>query len=337
MIGPTKTPYDPNHLTGEAGDSPLVLVTLGTGAGQSFNPGRTGMSALLVVDGVPYLVDAGWGAARRIQQSGVDPLTIRAGFITHMHADHIADLWNIFLWRLHSAQPDHQIQIFGPGEVGFWSEPKQPLPVVGNSRIGIRQYFELAQETYGADLNNTAGEFGNFVTPVPESIVGVDIPLPAQATPDNPTPPMQLQEIYRDERVTVSAILVTHGPVFPAYGFRCDTAYGSVAFSGDTAVHDNVTTLARGADVLVHEAIDVDYYRAHGVNEAGIAHHLEAHTRPEDVGTLATKAGVGRVILAHLGPGSAEAVPDDVWHDKVASTYSGPIHVGHDLEVLPLA
>ena len=352
-FSPTRTPYDPTHLTffqidGETrnfrsaepaalADAKLALVLLGTGAGQSFNPGRTGMSALLVVDGVPYLVDAGWGAARRIQQSGINPLEIRAGFVTHMHADHIADLWNMFLWKLHSSAPEHQIQIFGPGEAGFWEAPKQELPVVGESRIGVKQYFEYAQLAYGADLNNTAGEFGNLTTPVPNSIVGVDIAPVAGADPDHPAPAMDPMPIYEDERVRVSAQLVAHGPVYPAYGFRFETAYGSVAFSGDTSVHENVDRLAQGADVLVHEAIDVEYYKAQGVSEAGIKHHLETHTRPADVGALAQRTKVGRVVLAHLGPGSSEAVSDETWRAKVAEQYSGPIHVGNDLQVLALA
>ena len=53
-------------------------------------------------------------------------------------------------------------------------------------------------------------------------------------------------------------MLVQHAPVFPAFGFRFDTPDGSVVFSGDTGPCDNVVRLARGADVLVHEVIDVD-------------------------------------------------------------------------------
>ena len=41
---------------------------------------------------------------------------------------------------------------------------------------------------------------------------------------------------------------------FPAFGFRFDTEDGSVAFSGDTTVSDNLVRLAAGADVLVRES-----------------------------------------------------------------------------------
>ena len=65
--------------------------------------------------------------------------------------------------------------------------------------------------------------------------------------------------IYPEDEhgVTVSAILVQHAPVFPALGYRFDTPTGSVVFSGDTGECPNVARLARDADVLVHEILDV--------------------------------------------------------------------------------
>ena len=86
-----------------------------------------------------------------------------------------------------------------------------------------------------------------------------DIVVPAGVVKDpnvDPAPPMEPFEVWRDERVTVSAILVPHGLVYPNFAYRFDTASGSVVFSGDTALSPNLVKLARGADILVHEAID---------------------------------------------------------------------------------
>ena len=55
------------------------------------------------------------------------------------------------------------------------------------------------------------------------------------------------------EHVTVTAARVEHPPIVEAYGYRFDTADGSVVISGDTAPCANLVRLARGADVLVHE------------------------------------------------------------------------------------
>ncbi|MEN0136337.1 MAG: hypothetical protein AAGC80_14385, partial [Rhodococcus sp. (in: high G+C Gram-positive bacteria)] len=64
--------------------------------------------------------------------------------------------------------------------------------------------------------------------------------------PENPTPGIA--------RVEVSAVLVPHGPIFPSFAFRFDTAHGSVTFSGDTTYGHNLVRPAEGSDVLVHEA-----------------------------------------------------------------------------------
>ncbi|MER5391002.1 hypothetical protein [Saccharopolyspora sp. NPDC002686] len=63
--------------------------------------------------------------------------------------------------------------------------------------------------------------------------------------------------VMEDDRVKVSAVLVPHGPVFPSFAFRFDTAHGSVTFSGDATCTDNLVKLARGSDILVHEAINL--------------------------------------------------------------------------------
>ena len=67
--------------------------------------------------------------------------------------------------------------------------------------------------------------------------------------------------VHEDENVRVTAILVEHPPVAPAFAFRFDTAEGSVTISGDTAPTQNLVRLARDTDLLMHEAIDFDWVR----------------------------------------------------------------------------
>jgi hypothetical protein len=59
-----------------------------------------------------------------------------------------------------------------------------------------------------------------------------------------------------DDNVTVTATLVSHYDVYPAFGFRIDLKKSglSVTFSGDTTKSDNLITLARDTDILVHQA-----------------------------------------------------------------------------------
>jgi ribonuclease Z len=59
--------------------------------------------------------------------------------------------------------------------------------------------------------------------------------------------------VYESGGVTVTAFLVDHGPVRPAYGYRVDYRGHSVVLSGDTKPSDNLVKFAAGVDVLIHE------------------------------------------------------------------------------------
>lgn len=63
--------------------------------------------------------------------------------------------------------------------------------------------------------------------------------------------------IFQDERLKVTAALADHAPFDVALAYRFDTAERSIVISGDTAPSARVAALARGADVLVHEAMYV--------------------------------------------------------------------------------
>ena len=63
--------------------------------------------------------------------------------------------------------------------------------------------------------------------------------------------------VTQDDNVKVFAIIVEHPPVKPALGYRFDFKDRSIAFSGDTAPFEAVAKMAKGADVLVHEAMYV--------------------------------------------------------------------------------
>ena len=135
--------------------------------------------------------------------------------------------------------------------------------------------------------------------------------------------------------VTVSAILVQHAPVFPALGYRFDTPHGSVVFSGDTGACENVVRLARGADVLIHDA----YYPAavkRAVSKVPNATRLEAsivshHTTAEDAGRVASAAKVKLLVLSHLVPPDDPEVSDQMWIDAARRHFKGSVVVGKDL------
>jgi ribonuclease BN (tRNA processing enzyme) len=140
--------------------------------------------------------------------------------------------------------------------------------------------------------------------------------------------------VMQDERVRVTAALVDHPPVVPAFAFRFDTADRSIVFSGDTTRCDSVVRLARDADVLIHETLwvpAVDRLVARNPNAATLKKHIiDSHTAVEDVGRVAAAAGVKTLVLSHLVPADDPAITDDMWIAAARPHFKGDIVVAHD-------
>lgn len=143
-------------------------------------------------------------------------------------------------------------------------------------------------------------------------------------------------EVYSDENVVVTAILVDHHQVFPAFAYRFDTSDGSVVFSGDTGpdTRGNLEKLSEGADILVHEVIDrawIDERRGYP-DETSPAyalktHLLTAHTTIDAVGSVAKNCRVDTLVLNHIVPGNT---PDS--HLMQAKTnFTGRLIIGKDM------
>ena len=136
--------------------------------------------------------------------------------------------------------------------------------------------------------------------------------------------------LFEDDRVTVHCCLVDHPEVPIALAYRFDGHDRSIVISGDTRRSAALIALARNADVLVHEALYVS--RAPGAEGSALRRHvLQSHTPVEEVGRIATEAGVKMLVLSHFVPGETPPVSDEEWLTAARKHYSGPIVVGRDL------
>ena len=227
-------------------------------------------------------------------------------FLTHLHADHIMDLANLFV----GSWPPDPIDVFGPGPAGlpipmFPPDADRPLVYPDEPTPGTRAALDHLFRAFAYNTNLRIADEGRIDVTQSARVheLGVrrdgyvpDIDLGVRADASSElaaAPPMEPVVIYPedDHGVQVSAILVQHAPVFPAFGFRFDTPGGSVVFSGDTGACANVTTLAMGASVLVHEVIDVELLTERLTrlpNYEAVRNHLaSSHTAPEEVGAIA--------------------------------------------------
>ncbi|MFD0314822.1 MBL fold metallo-hydrolase [Streptomyces flavalbus] len=326
-----------------AAGSGTELVLLGTCGGPVPMHGRSGIASALVVDGRVYLVDCGPGAFGRFAQAGLTPDQLEAVFVTHLHSDHLADLYPLLWLRFGGFQSlTGPVHLYGPGSAGalpdIWPAgrtvptvcPEAPAP--GLSELVARHIDATAY-----DINVRMRSEG--WPDIRELVRAHDIRLPERcgARAAGPVAPrMRPFEVMRDDRVRVTATLVEHPPVFPSYAFRFDTAHGSVVFGGDTAPCRNVERLARGADVLVHEVMDLPTLALAGLRPAQLRHMEISHTDATRVGRVAERARCGTLVLTHLVPGATNVLPDDTWRAKASRGYSGRVVVGTDLLRLPV-
>lgn len=322
------------------------VVLLGTAGGPRLRANRAGVSSAVVVDGALYLVDFGYGACRQVKLAGLDFGRLRAGFVTHLHSDHLADLANLLLfgWYENLEAVTAPVRLVGPGSRGAVPpaapgadeaavvSPERPMP-------GFTDLVDGLWRAFATDINDRLRD--NHRRHPSDLLATSDITLPDEVRfdPDaDAAPAMQPFPVYADDRVAVSAILVQHAPMAPAYAFRFDTPDGAVVFSGDTGPCDNLVTLATGADVLVHEVIDEQWVARHygdatdPVGRAMLAHHTTAHTAISDTGRIAEKAGVRTLVLHHFVPGEIDRPR---WHEA-GDHFSGRLVVGADLDRIPL-
>ncbi|MCZ4589286.1 MBL fold metallo-hydrolase [Rhodococcus opacus] len=327
------------------------VVTLGTAGGPRWWKGpsqgeRAGIATAVVVGEAVYVVDVGHGVGRNLMLAGLDIPRIRGIFLTHLHSDHTVDLAGMTVFGFMNITDPGQrpIRILGPGNRGVLP-PVSPRAVRSpdplfpdNPTLGTQEMVSTLLHAYSTDINDRVLD---ALRPSPlEFFRAEDIVVPNETgfhPNDNPTPVMEPFQIYRDDLVIVTATLVQHPPIAPAFAFRFDTAHGSVTISGDTAPCDNLVRLARDTDLLLHEAIDFDWVRqayAHeqsNVAQASIDHHHKSHTSPEQAGEIASRAGARALALHHLVPGTADP---QVWR-AAENTFTGPVHVPNDLDIIP--
>jgi ribonuclease BN (tRNA processing enzyme) len=330
------------------------VVLLGTAGGSNPKATRCGYANAVVVGDAVYLVDCGEGAHRQLWRAGLtlnpaygpERPRARALFVTHLHADHVIDLGNLLL----GSWPPPVLDVYGPAPAGLpipvfppGAEAERPLVFPDAPTPGIRATVEQVLRANAYNINLRVADEGR--TPVTESVRVHELDLgrgdiagrdPASVAPDMDPVVIRPED---DHGVTVRAVLVQHAPVFPAFGFRFDTPHGSVAFSGDTGPCANVVRLAQGADVLVHEVIDVERLPERlrrQPNYTAVRNHLtRAHSTPEQVGDIATRAGVRTLVLSHLVPGDLSPTEAE-WEQQVRPHFAGEIVCGIDLDELAL-
>jgi len=102
--------------------------------------------------------------------------------------------------------------------------------------------------------------------------------------------PLEPGATWQNERYEIRTIRSLH-PVTGVCGRLLDKQSGSViAFSGDTGPNEHLPDLARGADLLIHEA---------SMSPDSVPDERWGHSRSTDAARVATEANVKQLLLVH--------------------------------------
>jgi len=236
--------------------------------------------------GALYLVDIGPEATENLLAWRMPLGAARAVFLTHLHSDHIGEVGEFNLQSWVAGRP-------------------APLALVGPP--GVEKVAAGFNEAYEPDhrFRNAHHEHGEVKLPIAAGLLSARVIAPPKPGPSGAATALA----WKDGDLTVTAIVVAHEPVTPAYAYRFDYHGRSVVISGDTRKWPPLAVAAKGADVLIHEAQNADMTRqmVQGLKALGnprmasvMADTLSYHSTPVEAADLARTAGVRALVLYHL-------------------------------------
>ncbi|HUH99132.1 MAG TPA: MBL fold metallo-hydrolase [Anaerolineales bacterium] len=273
---------------------------------------RTGSCIAVLAGKHFFIVDAGEGSTRNVLLMNLPLARADAILLTHFHSDHIADLGEMMLQR--------------------WAggSNKTPLEVIGPTGVErVVQGFNLA---YQLDAGYRVAHHGPEMVP-PAGAGGIAKPFELSGEPNAAV------VVFEQDGVRVTAFKVDHRPVEPAVGYRFDYRGRSVAVSGDTVYSESLLEHSRGADVLFHEALNLEMVRlmnenARLVNSPSLKKVTQDipsyHSTPEQAARIASAAQVGHLIYYHIIPPLPRPMLKNLFLGDAKNYYRGPITVGED-------
>lgn len=278
------------------------IVFLGTKGGPRVETGRSNPANLIEVGNTRIVLDCGMGVSHQLAEAHVPLTTIKYILISHHHSDHNLEYGNLVYnaWATGLSTP---IQSFGPKGIEAMT----------------KTYWELNK----FDVETRIADEGR---PDPRKLlIAKDIDADGV--------------VLKTDDLTVTAFRTPHPPITDNFAYKFETPDGTIVFSSDTDYNPKLAEFAKGADVLVHEALYAPFVEKlveRVKNGATLAKHLrESHTTTEDVGKIAAAANVKLLVLSHLVPGDI-AVTDDQWIAGVRKNFSGKVIVAKDLMELKL-
>lgn len=264
-----------------------------------------------------FVFDAGSGSIRKLMRMGFPMPRIQAAWLTHLHSDHIDGLGELML------------------QAWVGGQRSAPLPIHGPE--GVREVVDGFNAAYRIDSTYRVAHHGPKVVQ-PGGFGGAAMPI---ALPDG----TDSQVVYDSGGVKITVIRVNHAPIAPAFGYRVDYKGRSLTLSGDTVYSPSFVSASKGADLMLHEALNKKMIAALGAKlaERGQANNAQImsdiqnyHASPEDAARAAKEAGAKVLVLYHLVPAPPAQLIEPLFLGDAPKVFSGPLKLAKDGMVISL-
>jgi len=278
----------------------LRVVLLGTAGGPTISGERLGISTLVIAGDEQLLFDAGRNLTTGLARLNINPAGVTRVFLTHLHSDHIVSLPELLLFPWASAGRAVSLQVWGPA--------------------GTRAMMERLEEAFAFDIHVRRDVDERF-SPEGVRVIATDI---------------REGVAYESNGVKVTAFLVDHAPIEPAFGFRVDYRGRSVALSGDTKPSENLIRASQGVDLLVHEVgswkQDPDLtgspderFQGSALTRRQVQTIRNHHTDGAEAGRIFERVKPKLAVFSHYNVDPPSTLR------LVRQTYAGPVEFGEDL------
>jgi len=266
----------------------LKIVFLGTSAAVPTRERNTASIYIMTTNGA-YLFDAGEGLQKQLQIAGLNPIKIKAVFISHMHFDHVLGLPGL-LMTMALLNRKEKLTIVGTRKLfqflkmfdkEFYMDLTFEIEFIEAHQGSVYRNKEIEVLAFPTIHSTESYAYRLFEYKLkrkfhPEKALELGIPKGPLWNK------LQLGEsiIVNGKRITPE--MVSDSPPSPI----------SVSITGDTAYFEQLIDFFKGTDVLIHEST----FSRELTDKASEM----LHSTTEQAATVALKSGAKLLVLYHF-------------------------------------
>ncbi len=289
----------------------LHAYVCGSGSPMS-DAARAGPCIAVLAGRQGFVFDSGSGSIRKLGRMGFPMDRLDAGFLTHLHSDHLDGLGELMLQAWMAGGRATPLPIYGP-------QGTESVVAGFMQAYDIDRGFRIAH--HGPEVARPGG-------------FGVEARMISFADTSDDE-----RVVYQKDGVTIRALRVDHAPVDHALAFRVEYKGRSLVISGDTKYSPRLARFSEGADVIFHEALNPQMVgklgstlAARGNSDAAkiMADIPDYHTTPEDAARVAEAAGAKALILYHLVPAPPARLVERAFLGDAPSLFEGTLKLSED-------